>query len=154
MTDGFKPWFCAGRSQGASEMSSEYAPPSGSPVRVQLSRKRGWRMPPNTVKVCRPTKWGNPHLIGGCDICPAIHTREEAVAEFRAECEGNPLVLAAIREELRGKNLACWCRLCDAQDNYCHCHADVLLSLANDMSMDEVRHANLEAWKRSQSTHC
>ena len=32
------------------------------PVRVQLSRAKGWRMPPNTVKVCRGRgmKWGNP----------------------------------------------------------------------------------------------
>lgn len=30
------------------------------PRRVQLSRAKGWRMPPNTVKVDRTTKWGNP----------------------------------------------------------------------------------------------
>lgn len=30
------------------------------PERIQLSRKKGWRMPPNTVKVDRTTKWGNP----------------------------------------------------------------------------------------------
>jgi len=30
------------------------------PIRVQLSRKKGWRMPANTVKVDRTTKWGNP----------------------------------------------------------------------------------------------
>jgi hypothetical protein len=33
---------------------------SDKPIRVQLSRKKGWRMPPNTVKVDRTTKWGNP----------------------------------------------------------------------------------------------
>jgi hypothetical protein len=31
------------------------------PVRVQLSRAKGWRMPPNTVVVSRPSKFGNPH---------------------------------------------------------------------------------------------
>lgn len=30
------------------------------PERIQLRRKKGWRMPPNTVKVDRSTKWGNP----------------------------------------------------------------------------------------------
>lgn len=30
------------------------------PERVQLSRAKGWRMPPNTVKVDRSTRWGNP----------------------------------------------------------------------------------------------
>jgi hypothetical protein len=32
--------------------------------RVQLSRKKGWRMPPNTVSVARPGKWGNPFKVG------------------------------------------------------------------------------------------
>jgi hypothetical protein len=31
----------------------------GSPVRVQLSRKKGWKLPPNTVTVDRATMWGN-----------------------------------------------------------------------------------------------
>lgn len=33
------------------------------PVRVQLSRKKGWRMPPNTVRVSRPGPYGNPYTI-------------------------------------------------------------------------------------------
>ena len=33
------------------------------PRRVQLSRKKGWRMPENTVKVDRSTKWGNPERV-------------------------------------------------------------------------------------------
>lgn len=33
------------------------------PVRIQLSRKKGWRMPPNTVSVARPGFWGNPHQV-------------------------------------------------------------------------------------------
>src|SRR5690606_3378888 len=32
--------------------------------RVQLRRSKGWRMPPNTVKVDRTTKWGNPFVVG------------------------------------------------------------------------------------------
>ena len=34
------------------------------PIRIQLSRRKGWRMPPNTVKVDRTTKWGNFYRIG------------------------------------------------------------------------------------------
>ena len=34
------------------------------PRRVQLRRTKGWRMPPNTVKVSRPSKWGNPFVVG------------------------------------------------------------------------------------------
>lgn len=33
------------------------------PQRIQLSRKNGWRMPPNCVKVDRTTRWGNPWRI-------------------------------------------------------------------------------------------
>ena len=31
-----------------------------SPTRIQLRRTKGWRMPENTVKVDRTTRWGNP----------------------------------------------------------------------------------------------
>ncbi|SFF27693.1 DUF4326 domain-containing protein [Nitrosomonas sp. Nm166] len=34
------------------------------PRRVQLKRVKGWRMPENTVKVDRTTKWGNPFAPG------------------------------------------------------------------------------------------
>ena len=33
------------------------------PERVQLSRRKGWKMPPNTVKVTRPGPWGNPFVV-------------------------------------------------------------------------------------------
>lgn len=33
------------------------------PRRVRLSRKKGWRMPENTVNVARPGFWGNPHVV-------------------------------------------------------------------------------------------
>ena len=42
------------------------------PVRIQLSRRAGWRKPENTVVVARPTVWGNPFPIGKLG-------REEAV---------------------------------------------------------------------------
>lgn len=38
---------------------TQYSPASA-PARVQRLRKRGWRMPPRTVYVGRPTIWGNP----------------------------------------------------------------------------------------------
>lgn len=34
------------------------------PERIQLSRRKGWRMPANTVKVDRTTIYGNPFRIG------------------------------------------------------------------------------------------
>lgn len=101
------------------------------PVRVQLSRKKGWKMPANTVSVARPTKWGNPWTVAECG------SAEEAVRMYR---ERTPLgrfyvpmspesrmgrIVADIGE-LRGKNLACWCKPGSP------CHADVLLALANE----------------------
>lgn len=88
-----------------------------SPKRIQLSRAKGWRMPPNTVKVDRSTRWGNPYRVGTCLIANAA----DAVAAFRTNL---PLSIAGL-DQLRGKNLACWCRIGDP------CHADVLLELAN-----------------------
>ena len=93
------------------------------PRRVQLSRRAGWRMPENTVKVDRSTRFGNPFRATG-------HSRQQVVDAFRQWIEGAHVTeawdmqRAAVRD-LRGKNLACWCRLSDP------CHADVLLDLAN-----------------------
>lgn len=110
------------------------------PIRVQLRRTNGWRMPPNTVKVDRTTRWGNPFnatqsAVGfptpgtvypvelmplrtapSLDRCLDLH-----LAWLNAVLSYWPDYL----EPLRGKNLACWCPL-DAP-----CHADVLLELAN-----------------------
>lgn len=34
------------------------------PRRIQLSRRKGWRMPDGAVSVARPTRWGNPFRLG------------------------------------------------------------------------------------------
>ena len=95
------------------------------PCRVQLSRKKGWRMPPNTVKVSRPGKWGNPFVVGSYDFAtPQWAVKCFAEHQGKASGYGIPST-AEIQRELRGKNLACWCALAQP------CHADVLLELAN-----------------------
>lgn len=88
------------------------------PCRVQRKRTKGWRMPPNTVYVGRPTKWGNVDPFWGGPIPIAYYRR------WLLE-QGRELVTMA-RRELRGKNLACWCPLDQP------CHADVLLEIANE----------------------
>lgn len=95
--------------------------PMTKPIRVQLSRRKGWRMPPNTVKVARPTKWGNPFRVG------IDGTRGECVDQFKQYLAVNPASYRTerIKDQLRGKNLACFCRPGDP------CHADVLLEIAN-----------------------
>ena len=34
------------------------------PQRIQLKRTKGWRMPDDTVKVDRSSRWGNPFVVG------------------------------------------------------------------------------------------
>ncbi len=108
--------------------------PAKPPERVWLRRTKGWRMPPNTVKVTRGNgmKWGNPYRVG--DHRFTRQTPGEAYAEptpanvvkwFRAHVLETPGMVDRIRAELRGKNLACFCK------PGAPCHADVLLVIAN-----------------------
>jgi len=98
----------------------------GKPKRVQRKRTKGWRMPPDVVYVGRPTEWGNPFTLIENSIA---HTREGIVELYAEVLELNDTDWAkwinAHIHELRGKDLACWCRLDQP------CHADVLLRLAN-----------------------
>lgn len=89
------------------------------PERIQRKRTKGWKMPGGAVYVGRPTKWGNPYTTKECG------SREFAVTCFRIARSTMPQEREAIREALRGKNLACWCQLDQP------CHADVLLEIAN-----------------------
>ena len=98
------------------------------PKRIQRQRTKGWRMPPNTVSVTRPGKWGNCYKVGDYRGFVQLKTAGMAVEAYRRflnSREGATLALEAQRE-LRGKNLACWCPV-DAE----WCHADVLLRIAN-----------------------
>jgi len=98
------------------------------PVRVQLSRKKGARLPPNTVNVARPGRWGNPWPVGkpgpDGDIFATAQGCVGRYEMFIGTGGGMPTE-SEIRRELRGKNLACFCKLDQP------CHADVLLELAN-----------------------
>lgn len=95
------------------------------PERVQLSRAKGWKMPANTVKVDRSTRWGNPNMV-------ITHGYAGAVRRFEAELRAGILRFSIddVRRELRGKNLACWCK------PGVRCHADVLLRVANETTTD------------------
>lgn len=106
------------------------------PVRIQRQRTKGWRMPPNTVYVGRPGKWGNPYKTGDykhtCFISGEetvlFRDADDVVEEYREHIEAMVYCYADPRypiEELRGKDLACWCALDQP------CHADVLLEIAN-----------------------
>lgn len=90
------------------------------PIRVQRKRVKGWRMPENTVYVGRPTKYGNPYAV----TCPASTSfKLKQIEKYKASM--SEMLKQDARKELRGKNLACFCKEGEP------CHADILLQIAN-----------------------
>lgn len=105
------------------------------PNRIRLSRARGWRLPENAVHVGRPSRWGNPFIVGKHESrlqCAAMfYQLAKGFVSFSqdVQTEAQLSVWRRIRrhvKDLAGKDLACWCAL-DGEA----CHADVLLLLAN-----------------------
>lgn len=116
--------------------------------RIQRKRTKGWKMPEGAVSVTRPGKWGNMFRVGqwakigvsfGGIFAPYylvgnkpgdgtgwvyIDCAQTAVAMFRKWLSYS--AYAKDIDELRGKDLACFCPLDQP------CHADVLLELANE----------------------
>lgn len=105
--------------------------PDDAPRRVQLRRVKGWVMPPNTVKVDRTTKWGNPFVVGkpGGAYTAKVTDRRHAWRLYQSVAPLNAELVSAARAELRGKNLACWCPFDDPYEDTCH--AAILLEIAN-----------------------
>lgn len=67
----------------------------------------------------RPTKFGNPFVIG------RDGDRDAVVDKFERWISTQPALIAAAKRELRGKNLVCWCAPL-------RCHGDILLRIANE----------------------
>lgn len=126
------------------------------PKRIQRKRTKGWRMPEGAVYVGRPTAYGNPFVPASDDRNrPRLSDRLRRVENFRAWLTGKPSrspwfgrasdearsKLLTVLPNLRGRDLACWCGLCDEHadglslgvrcGNCQPCHADVLLQRAN-----------------------
>ena len=73
----------------------------------------------NAVFIGRPSKWGNPFVIG------RDGTREQVVSKYREWLLSQPLLVQAAKDELAGRDLVCFCSpLC--------CHGEILLKLANE----------------------
>ncbi len=75
-------------------------------------------MPANTVRVARPSPWGNPFTV-------AEYGQALAVEMYRSRLEQLIASGTVDLSPLRGRNLACWCKPGTP------CHADVLLEFAN-----------------------
>lgn len=108
-----------------------------SPVRITRSRANGSKLTsPNglpVVCVTRGTKWGNPYTIADWPQAMSLAERKlHAVRAFRGVLLNQielaryalPFTVDDVKRELRGKNLACWCKESP-------CHADVLMEVAN-----------------------
>jgi hypothetical protein len=107
------------------------------PQRIQLSRAKGWRMPDNTIKVDRTGPWGNPFTVSEHGTqAECFYLYGLLLAGWLAITAGNidqqKRAIKALQDErdagyptLRGKNLACWCRIGTP------CHADHLLEVVN-----------------------
>ncbi len=76
-------------------------------------------IPFGSVYIGRPSKWGNPFTIG------KDGTRDEVIRKHKEWIYSNPSMIATIKNELRNKDLVCFC--------YPQaCHGDTLLSIANE----------------------
>lgn len=130
------------------------------PERIQLRRTKGWRMPPNTVKVDRTTRWGNAWKIGSQMFVPDPEphfrpclTVADCIQAFRQFVDWDPPTADNPYRMPTGDGgvLECW----GGYDDNIHvnrssirrflagknlacwcpldqpCHADVLLEIAN-----------------------
>jgi hypothetical protein len=79
---------------------------------------KGVKLPDNTKKVDRSTKYGNPYKVGNK---LGEFTRDEALRLYEIYLDFVVSKKLLDIEPLRGYNLACSCKL---EDN---CHADILL---------------------------
>lgn len=83
----------------------------------QVYNKRDKDIPAGAVYVGRPTKWGNPYVIG------KDGSRADVIEKFEEALLLDDVGMDHL-EELRGKDLVCWCAPLP-------CHADVLMKYAN-----------------------
>jgi hypothetical protein len=101
------------------------------PVRIQRKRVKGWKMPPNTVSVTRPGRWGNPFKVGTINRDPnsgekikTLKNIDDVLKWYKNYLKYRGMEDTIIKE-LKGKNLACFCKIGEP------CHADILLKIAN-----------------------
>jgi hypothetical protein len=121
------------------------------PIRLQLSRRKGFdlqalSMATNglpAVNVARPSRWGNPFTMKRAIEAGFIRSPDEPLANLflvdvfsdwlaergcwwqSSKSDQRRADFLRFIPELRGKNLACWCKPGEP------CHADILIEIAN-----------------------
>lgn len=91
------------------------------PRRIQYIRGRA--LPANARYIGRGSRFGNPFRVANKN---SLIERTRAVEDYRLWIPTQPGLITAIRQQLAGRDVACWCRL-----DGLPCHGDVLLELAN-----------------------
>src|SRR6476620_5167952 len=118
---------------------------STKPQRLQLSRHAGFNLQAASLdlnglpaqRVTRPAPWGNPFTIEDTATRYKLdrHAAQTKAVELCGQwlrgtldkklSPGEPPNREAIRRELKGHNLACWCKPGTP------CHSEVLIEIAN-----------------------
>lgn len=85
---------------------------------MKVWNKQDVNYPKNAIYVGRPTKWGNPFWMR------SENERDTVCEKYEAWIKTKPELIAAAKNELKGKDLVCFCAPR-------RCHADTLLRIAN-----------------------
>ena len=86
---------------------------------MRVHNKKDRTAPPDAVYVGRGSLFGNPFVLG------RDGNRDEVCDKYEEYVRSNPRLVKAIKKELKGKDLVCFC----APER---CHADFLLRVANE----------------------
>lgn len=79
-----------------------------------------------TVYIGRGSKWGNPytHLTSNTKAKYVVASRQDSIEAFARDLGNDIVLLRAVRKELQGQVLGCFCKPKS-------CHGDVLAKVAN-----------------------
>lgn len=77
------------------------------------------------IYIGRPSKFGNPYSHKPGAAPWPVETREDAVRLYEEWIRSQPELMEAVKKELKGKVLGCWCKPLV-------CHGDILLKIANE----------------------
>ena len=98
-------------------------------IKRLVMKNRFMQNPPNSKRVTRPSKWGNPHKCEPKDPEARDKAAKDYAEDFmagRIKWKGNPLTIEDARRELGGFDLICSC----PNDGH-GCHGNYLLEIAN-----------------------
>ncbi|WP_079045823.1 DUF4326 domain-containing protein [Carbonactinospora thermoautotrophica] len=99
------------------------------PTPSRIQHRPGVPLPEGAVYVGQGTRWASP-ITWPPGVTPTNEQREAVVRAYTQWLSQQPNLLAAAREELAGRDLACDCPL------GVPCHADYLLHVANSAPLD------------------